>query len=96
MDKKKLTLSVSKDLLEEVKLFASREGKSLSSIVEEYFEYLVSTRWIDALAEELGLGELEPTTEFEIPKLRPMGLDAARIVRELREGRAREILHEEK
>jgi len=93
---KKLTLSVSKDLLEEAKLFASREGRSLSSIVEGYFEYLVSTMWINALAEELGLGKLEPTVESEVPELRPTGLDATSIVRELRESRARAILHDKR
>jgi len=87
MSKKKLTLSVSEDLLEEVKLLAHREGRSVSSIVEEYFEYLVLTRWIDALADELGLGRLEPTTEGEIPKSRPTGMDAAKVVREVRDSR---------
>jgi len=92
MGKKKLTLSVSEDLLREVKLLASGEGRSLSSIVEEYFEYLVSSRWIDVLAEELGLGKLEPTAESEIPRQRPSGLDAAKIVRELRASRGERIL----
>ncbi len=40
MAKRKLTLSVNEELLEEVKLFAQSSGRSLSSIVEEYFEYL--------------------------------------------------------
>ena len=91
MAKKKLTLSVSGDLLEEVKLIARREGVSLSGIVEEYFEYFISAKWIDALAEELGLGVLEPTTEFEVPASRSIGLDSARIVRELRNSRAEAI-----
>ncbi len=92
--KKKLTLSVNKDLLEEVKLLAYREGRSVSSIVEEYFEYLVLTKWIDALADELGLGVLEPSTGDEIPKSRPSGIDAAKIVRELRDTRLRGLGYE--
>ncbi len=92
MGKRKLTLSVSRDLLEEVKLYAREMGRSLSDIVEEYFEYLASDRWVDALAEELELGELEPTMESEIPASRPTGLDAARVVREFREGRVEAIL----
>ncbi len=78
--------------MDEVKMFAAIEGRSLSDIVEEYFEYLVFSRWAETLGEELGLlGGLEPITEQEIPKSRLRGLDAARIVRELREERERDI-----
>lgn len=87
--KKKLTLSVREDLLEEAKLYAYEVKRSLSEIVEEYLEYLASTRWIDGSAKKLNLGELEPTSEFEIPMSRPKGLDAAKTVRELRDARAR-------
>jgi len=82
--KKKLTLSVGEDLLDEVKRIATMEGRSLSSIVEEYFEYVVFRRWAEALGGELGLGGLEPTAESDVPRGRPRGLDAARMVRELR------------
>jgi hypothetical protein len=85
--KKKLTLSVREDLVDEVKKLATINGKSLSSIVEEYFEGMVFERWAELLGKELGLGGLEPTTESEVPTSRPKGLDAAKIVRELREGR---------
>lgn len=61
--------------------------RALAVLLKGIFEYLVPTRWVDALAEELGLGVLEPTTSSEIPSWRPKGLDAARIVRELRESR---------
>jgi len=84
MGKKKLTLSVREDLLDEVKRFAVIEGRSLSSIVEEYFEYVVFERWAEALCRELGFGYLEPKDVFEIPRSRPRGLDATRMVRELR------------
>ena len=88
MGKRKLTLSVREDLLDEIRRIVASERRSLSSVVEEYFEYIASARWIDFLAEELGLGELEPIMASEIPGLRPSGLDAARTVRELRNGRA--------
>jgi hypothetical protein len=94
MNKRKLTLSVRKDLLDEVKRLTALEGRSVSSIVEEYFEYIVFDRWIEALAEELELDDLEPTSEYEVVENRPKGLEAARIVRELREGRVRRIHHE--
>jgi hypothetical protein len=68
----------------EVKKIAAIRGRSLSSIIEEYLECLVFERWVEALSKELGLGDLEPTTESEIPRSRPTGLDAAAAVRELR------------
>jgi len=91
MAKRKLTLSVEGDLLDEVKGIVAVRGRSLSSIVEEYLEYLVFERWAEALAEELGLGGLEPTTESEVSGSMPRGLDAAAVVRELREGRVKDF-----
>ena len=94
--KKELTLSVRGDLIDEVKrlgLRAAIDGRSLSSIVEEYFEYMVLERWAEPLGKELGLGSLEPVTESEIPANRPKGLDATKIVRELREGRGLRVEH---
>ena len=88
MGKRKLTLSVREDLVNEVKRLAAVDGKSLSNIVEEYFESLVFERWAELLGEEMDLEGLEPTTESEIPMSRPKGLDAAKIVRELREERS--------
>ncbi len=70
MAKKKLTLSVGEDLLDEVKRIAAIEGRSLSNIIEEYFEYVVFRRWAEALGGKLGLGRLEPTTESEVPRAR--------------------------
>ncbi len=89
MAKRKLTLSIDGDLLEEARKLVAAEGRSLSSVVEEYLEYLVFGRWVEALSRELGLEDLEPTAEYEIPSSRPKGLDAAKVVRELREGRLR-------
>ena len=91
MAKKKLTLSLEGDLLDEVKGIAAIRGKSLSGIVEEYLEYLVFERWAEVLGKELDLGDLEPTTESEISGSRPKGLDAAAVVRELRERRVKDI-----
>jgi hypothetical protein len=76
--------------LSEVKKLVALEGSTLSGIVEEYLEGLVFERWIRELCESLDLGELEPTSESEIPLGRPKGLNAAEIVRELREGRTKE------
>jgi hypothetical protein len=46
------------------------------------------TEKLEKLCESLGLGELNPTEELEIPASRPRGLDAASTVRESREERA--------
>jgi hypothetical protein len=91
MARKKLTLSVRGDLLDEIKKLATIEGRSLSNIVEEYFEYMVFGRWAEALSRELDLGGLEPKNEFEVPRSRPKGLDAAGMVRELRRRREESI-----
>ncbi|MET1160547.1 MAG: DUF6364 family protein [Thermoprotei archaeon] len=90
MGKRKLTLSISEDLLNEVKKILAIEGRSLSSVVEEYLEYLVFEKWIEELSRELGLDILEPTTENEIPSRRPRGYDSAKIVKELRNKRLEE------
>jgi len=93
LTKRKLTLSISKELIEEAKTYAREAGRSLSDIVEEHLECLAYTRWVDILAEELGVGSLEPSSENEIPMSRPRGLNAAEVVRELRRGRAKAISH---
>ncbi len=85
--KRKLTLSIREDLLDEVKRAALSEGKTLSSLVEEYLEYLALETWFMRLAEDLGLGELESVFDHEIASTRPRGLDAASIVREFRNKR---------
>ncbi len=53
--KGKLTLSVRRDLIDEVRRAALSEGKTLSGIVEEYLEFLALESWITRLAEDLEL-----------------------------------------
>jgi hypothetical protein len=84
-------LSVDSPLLDEAKLHAAESGGTLSRVVEEYLEYLAYDSWTDLLSKELGLGELEPTAEAEIPGSRPKGWDAARVAGELREERRKAI-----
>jgi hypothetical protein len=88
MPKRKLTLSVREDLIDEVKRMVLSEGKTLSDLVEEYLEFLAFETWVAKLAEDLGLGELEPIFDQEITSTRPRGLDATKIVRDLRDERA--------
>ena len=91
--KRKLTLSVREDLIDEIRRVALSEGKTLSDMIEEYLEFLAFESWIIKLAEDLGLGELEPIFDHEITSARPRGLDATRLVRELRDEKA-DVHHE--
>ncbi len=91
MAKRKLTLTVEEKIVDEAKIMAARNGSSLSGIFEEFLEYIVPTKWIDNLARELDLGDLEPVAFSDIPRTRPKGLDSARIVREIRSSRERKL-----
>jgi len=86
--KKKLTLSIDEDLVREVKSVLAGEGLSLSGVVEEFLESITASRWLEELAENLRLGDLNSLDPSSIPKVRPKGYDATKIVRELREQRA--------
>ena len=48
---------------------------------------ITALRWLEELARDLKLNGLLPLNPLEIPRSRPKGLDAAKIVRELREGK---------
>ncbi|MCC6013700.1 MAG: DUF6364 family protein [Candidatus Verstraetearchaeota archaeon] len=93
MAKKKLTLSIDEDLLKEAKRISALEGNSLSSIVEEYFEGLVFEKWIKELCNDLSFKDIKPVIESEIPKNRPKGLEASKIIRELRDEQMRRIFN---
>ena len=58
----------------------AREGKSLSSVVEALSSIIVS-KWVDELAGELELGRLDPIDPSTIPRTRPKGLDAEKIIK---------------
>jgi len=92
MVKKKATLSIEKEVLMEAKVVASLEGKTLSRLVEECLESLGASRWLERLASSLGVERLEPTSEGEIPSLRPEGFDVAQAVGEARRSREERIL----
>ncbi len=91
--KKKLTLTIDEGILREARSVLSGEGKSLSQVVEEYLRFIASTKWVDEVADELGLGELGLITEAEVKLSRPKGADASEVVREIREKRPEVILH---
>jgi len=91
LGKKKLTINGNTDLLDEIEKIITGEGKGVNGTAEEYLEYIATTNWMESLTGELGIGKLEPTTEKEIPETRPKGLDAGRILRQIRKNRAERI-----
>ena len=62
----------------------AKEGKNLSSIVEEALSSIIVSKWVDELAGELELGRLDPIDPSTIPKTRPRGLDAEKIIKKER------------
>ncbi len=87
MSRRKLTLSIDENLIREIKAILASEGSSLSSVVEEFLGSLTS-RWLEEMAEDLGLGSLDPLDPADIPGSRPEGYDSAKLIRELREQRS--------
>ena len=69
--KGKVTLSIDEELLREARAMQAREGKSLSSIVEEALSSIIVSKWVDELAGELELDRLDPIDPSTIPKTRP-------------------------
>ncbi|MBO3832881.1 MAG: hypothetical protein FGF51_05785 [Candidatus Brockarchaeota archaeon] len=86
MGRRKLTLSIDENLLREIKGILAGEGSSLSRVVEEFLGSLTS-RWVEGMAEDMGLGSLDPLDPADIPRSRPKGYDSAKLIRELREER---------
>jgi len=89
MAKRKLTLSVDGDVLREVKSVLAGQGSSISGVVEEFLESLLASRWLEDLADDLGYESLLPLDPSKISEDRPRGMDASKVVRELRDGRIR-------
>ena len=77
-----MTLSI-EEVLREAKLVAGLEGRNLSSLVEEYLESLVASRWLERLAASIGVERLEPTSEDEIPSQRPGVLTLPKLLERL-------------
>ena len=82
--RRKITLSIDEEFLREARAMLAREGKSLSSVVEETLSSIIVSKWVDELAGELELGRLDPIDPSTIPKTRPRGLDAEKIIKKER------------
>ncbi len=87
MPRSKITLSVDQELLKEAKGVLAREGVSISSVVEEALESLITSKLFEEMAKRLGLGNLVMVNSGDILEQRTGGLEAAEVVRELRRGR---------
>ena len=87
MGRRKLTLSIDEDILKEVKGIFARKGDSISRVVEEFLESVMTSKWLEELADTLGYKSLMPLDPFKIPENRPDGIDAAKVIRELRSKR---------
>ena len=79
--KRKITLSIDEEFLREARAMLAREGKSLSSVVEETLSSIIVSKWVDELAGELELDRLDPIDPSTIPKTGPKGLDAEKIIK---------------
>ena len=88
MGRRKLTLSIDEDIIKEVKRVFAGKGFSISRVVEEFLKSTMTSKWLEELANTLGYKNLMPLDPSKIPENRPDGMDAAKIVRELRDGRS--------
>lgn len=64
---KKLTLSLDEDIIEKAKIYASQTGRSLSSLVEDFFENLTeksSSTQISAKIKRIS-GKIEVPADFD-------------------------------
>ena len=74
---KKLTLSLDEDIIEKAKVYASQTGKSLSSLVEDFFENLTeksSSTDISSKIKRIS-GKIEIPTEFDLEEELRKGLE---------------------
>lgn len=89
MPKTKLTLTIDKEVIRRAKSRLALEDRSISEVVEILLKsYTVS--WIDKLMVDLGIKEKYVSYD-SVMKNRKTGLDAGKIVRSMRDARAKNI-----
>jgi hypothetical protein len=89
MVKTKLTLSIDSRTIKNAKLQSIKMDENLSSLVEEFLNS-ISGSWISDLAKKLSVKERSISFE-DVMKGRPNGLDSGKIIRAMRNGRAKSI-----
>lgn len=90
MGKVKVTLSLDEALVKRVKSRLALEGKTFSGVVESLLANLDCISFLDSLVEALNL-ERRVYSYGDVVSGRPSGLDAAAVVRALRDEREKGI-----
>lgn len=83
----KVTLTLREDVVRRVRSRLAMEGRSLSSIVEEFLMMYDELSFLNKLCENLGF-ERRFHTDQEILAHRPAGFKAEKVVREIRNERS--------
>lgn len=74
---KKLTLSLDEDIIQKAKTYASQTGKSLSSLVEDFFKNLTEKPSSNQLSSKIKRlsGKIEIPADFDLKKELRKGLE---------------------
>jgi len=91
----KITLFISEDIVRKAKNRLAIEGRSLSSIVEEFLMMYDELNFLDKLCESLGF-ESRFYKDTEILANRPRGFKAEKIVREIRDERSENLARDQR
>lgn len=86
MAKTKLTLSIDEELVREAKAYLARKNQRISPLVEDYLRSLVTVAAVERMMDELGIKRKYVSFE-EVMRNRPLGGNAGKMVREMRDER---------
>lgn len=90
MPKTKLTLSIDRELILEVKAYLAKKNRGISEVVEEFLRKLVTEKELLSMMEALGI-EREHISYEEVTGGRIGGHNVSELVRETRDGREKSI-----
>jgi hypothetical protein len=90
MGKAKVTLTVDEELLRESKAYLAEKNQTISGTLERALSEMAAPGFAERVATSLG-ETLEYIGYDQVPRRRPKGKDAARVVREVRGERASAI-----
>ncbi len=90
MTRGKVTLSVDEQLIREAKAFLARKDMTMSGVVEDFLRSLVTPAAIEGMMGELQI-ERKYVSFEDVIKNRLVGLDAGKIIREMRNEREKSL-----
>jgi hypothetical protein len=90
MGKTKVTLSVDEDLLRESKAYLAEKNLTVSGTLEKALSEMAVSSVVEKMAANLG-EKLDYVGYDQVPRRRPKGRDASRVVREARGERTNAI-----